>query len=239
MTREALKQALEALGKAKRQIVNARVAPHGCIEEAITAIKAALAKPVQPADKDAEIARLTACLKAANANAEKFERDWYLRGDEIEAIKVQPDNTSKLYEELRSIIDSGSESFTHKDAVQYLKDNLASEKWTPEDAAYRPGGLAQPEQNLSCKSTQARLAASWGYVKAQPKQEPVAWWDAKLGVFDEKHFDQLQPLYTSPPKRQPLTDAEIDEIELPPSGTATVRDMVRLIEAAHGIGDKT
>ena len=26
------------------------------------------------------------------------------------------------------------------------------------------------EQNLSCKSTQARLAASWGYVKAQPEQ---------------------------------------------------------------------
>ena len=28
----------------------------------------------------------------------------------------------------------------------------------------------QPEQNLNCKSTQARLAAAWGYVKAQPKQ---------------------------------------------------------------------
>ena len=42
MTREVLKLALEALGKAKRQVVNAHVAPHGCIEEAITAIKAAL-----------------------------------------------------------------------------------------------------------------------------------------------------------------------------------------------------
>jgi len=31
--------------------------------------------------------------------------------------------------------------------------------------------LAQPDQNLACKSTQARLAASWGYVKAQPDQE--------------------------------------------------------------------
>ena len=38
------------------------------------------------------------------------------------------------------------------------------------------------------------------------EQEPVAWWDAKLGVFDEKHFDQLQPLFTAPPRRQPLTD---------------------------------
>jgi len=44
------------------------------------------------------------------------------------AQPVQPDNTSKLYEELRSIIDSGSESFTHKDAVQYLKDMLAPQE---------------------------------------------------------------------------------------------------------------
>jgi len=31
----------------------------------------------------------------------------------------------RAYEELRSIIDGGSESFTHEDAVQYLKDKLA------------------------------------------------------------------------------------------------------------------
>ena len=43
--REALKLALEALGKAKRQIVHANVAPHGCIVDAITAIKEALAQP--------------------------------------------------------------------------------------------------------------------------------------------------------------------------------------------------
>jgi hypothetical protein len=38
------------------------------------------------------------------------------------------------------------------------------------------------------------------------------------------------------PERKPLTDEEIDELPLPPSGTATVRDIVRLIERAHGIG---
>ena len=43
---------------------------------------------VQIVDKKvAEIERLTACLKTANANAEKFEREWYLRGDEIEALR--------------------------------------------------------------------------------------------------------------------------------------------------------
>lgn len=37
------------------------------------------------------------------------------------------------------------------------------------------------------------------------------------------------------PKRKPLTDEEIDALPFPPSGTATLRDFVRIIEAAHGI----
>jgi len=57
--------------------------------------------------------------------------------------------------------------------------------------------------------------------------EPVGWWDAKIGFFEEKHFDQLQPLYTTPPAAQRqsarsawvhatewrgLTDEEIEDI---------------------------
>ena len=38
-----------------------------------------------------------------------------------------------------------------------------------------PKEQPQQEQNLNCKSVQARLATAWGYVKAQPQQEPVAW----------------------------------------------------------------
>ena len=38
-----------------------------------------------------------------------------------------------------------------------------------------PKEQPQPEQNLNCKSVQARLATAWGYVKAQSQQEPVAW----------------------------------------------------------------
>jgi len=30
------------------------------------------------------------------------------------------------------------------------------------------------------------------------EQYPVAWFDEKLGCFDEKHFDQLKPLYLHP-----------------------------------------
>lgn len=34
-----------------------------------------------------EIARLTQCLQKANAQAARFEREWYLRGDEIERLR--------------------------------------------------------------------------------------------------------------------------------------------------------
>lgn len=38
------------------------------------------------------------------------------------------------------------------------------------------------------------------------------------------------------PSRKPLTDEEINALELPPSG-CNFRDIVRVIERAHGIGD--
>ena len=36
----------------------------------------------------AEVERLTGCLKRANDQAEHFERHWYLRGDEVEALRA-------------------------------------------------------------------------------------------------------------------------------------------------------
>ena len=38
--------------------------------------------------QQAEIARLTAALATANANHEHFEREWYLRGDQIEDLQA-------------------------------------------------------------------------------------------------------------------------------------------------------
>ena len=37
----------------------------------------------------AEIARLTECLARANASSEKFEREWYLRGDVLDATEYR------------------------------------------------------------------------------------------------------------------------------------------------------
>lgn len=39
------------------------------------------------AAKDAEIARLTGCLERANAQAEHFEREWYLRGEVLDTAE--------------------------------------------------------------------------------------------------------------------------------------------------------
>ena len=41
-----------------------------------------------PASQQAEIDRLKACLKAANAQAEHFEREWYLCCDEVELLAL-------------------------------------------------------------------------------------------------------------------------------------------------------
>ena len=47
----------------------------------------------------AEGERLTAVVKAANAQAEHFERQWYLRGDEVEALRAD----AERWEHARSI----------------------------------------------------------------------------------------------------------------------------------------
>lgn len=41
-----------------------------------------------------KVQRLTAALVKANAQAEHFEREWYLRGDELERLKDQHATTS-------------------------------------------------------------------------------------------------------------------------------------------------
>lgn len=60
--------------------------------------------------------------------------------------------------------------------------------------------------------------------------------EAKLFAALKGEHAEVRALYTAPPKREPLTDEKINALELPPSGTATIRDMVRIIERAHGIG---
>lgn len=77
----------------------------------------------------------------------------------------------------------------------------------------------------------------------EPEQEPVAWMlmnDTQCHIMatDWKPEDsdgwKTAPLYTAPPARKSLTDEEIDNLELPPNG-GTMRELVRVVERAHGI----
>ena len=72
------------------------------------------------------------------------------------------------------------------------------------------------------------------------EQEPVAW--LSTDSIGERHLcfdkpldnDPVQPLYTSPPQRKPLTDEQIEQLE---QDTCAMEfpETVRAIEAAHGI----
>jgi hypothetical protein len=100
-----------------------------------------------------------------------------------------------------------------------------SEEWTPEDTAHRSGGLPM----------------------AQLEQEPVAWRirctdpmrDWVLMYRHPKTEEQflnmeIQPLYTTPPQRKPLTDEEIETYRHMIDWTAhwSYINFARAIEAA-------
>jgi hypothetical protein len=67
-----------------------------------------------------------------------------------------------------------------------------------------------------------KLVGWFGYSPAHD-----AWFHTNEGD------DDSIPLYKAPPQRKPLTDDEIEELDMETSGT--VHDFVRAIEAAHGI----
>ena len=54
-----------------------------------------------------EIERLTQALKKANDQAEHFEREWYLRGDEIERLRADAERYRWLEEHCTSENDNG------------------------------------------------------------------------------------------------------------------------------------
>ena len=88
-------------------------------------------------------------------------------------------------------------------------------------------------------------------AEPEQEQEPVAWmfdWD----VYDPTNlgpdFSQTKPndgktwtpLYTAPPRREPLSEEELDRLwREPMSADWEHREYARAIEAAHGIKENT
>ena len=66
-------------------------------------------------------------------------------------------------------------------------------------------------------------------------QEPVAWMhrvDEDITEFNDfQACPKCEPLYTHPKDWQGLSDDDIDSIDFPKSGTATIKDFTRIIEA--------
>ena len=57
----------------------------------------------------------------------------------------------------------------------------------------------------------------------------------KSSFFEKRHYAIIALREAlAEPARKPLTDEEIDNLELPPNG-CTMRELVRAIERAHGI----
>jgi hypothetical protein len=115
-----------------------------------------------------------------------------------------------------------------------------SEQWSPKDTAYRPGGLAQPEQEPVAWMWRCKPYCNWPEWSVSLKRP------ADSGCDGHKRTEGYEdvPLYTSPPQSKPLTD-EVIWLEYqrfwpfhPAEEPTLAKDIVkfaRAIEAAHGI----
>lgn len=102
--------------------------------------------------------------------------------------------------------------------------------------------LAQPEA-LAPEREFIRLwyenIELWKVHAKEPEQEPVAWMNESGGCFlsdGNKYSDLWTPLYTAPPKREPLSDDEMRAIwKEGIRGEIPFVEIGRAIEKAHGI----
>lgn len=72
--------------------------------------------------------RLSECLRLANSNAEYFERQWYLRGDALEAAERDAAN-------LRNAVEDAAEEWARYVEVDYAPTSLVPHMLTAFDHA--------------------------------------------------------------------------------------------------------
>jgi hypothetical protein len=95
------------------------------------------------------------------------------------------------------------------------------------------GDLLPEEYMQLMKETKELLA------QPETEQEPVAWGYKKRVTYkpEGSEEEEIIPLYTAPPKREPLSDETIAKLwgESYSGTTQMVRNFARAIEKAHGI----
>ena len=90
-------------------------------------------------EQAAEIERLTECLKKANAQTEHFEREWYLRGDEIERLRAELESCTQYLKDDETVAECIERNRRDADAaVELLRQARAERK--PEFALELPDG---------------------------------------------------------------------------------------------------
>ena len=214
--------------------------------DSLNALYANMAQPVQPAHAPtySELDRIASDLQALCDQ----------QALRLGALEAQPEQVPTNW----SVYNSGAEvagGLTFTEAWDYLTPERlarqwcavcvvdetnqpiakpAQERWSQEDTAYRPSGLAQPEQ------------------------EPVGWLDSNDQLADFMHKDLKAehdkrgsstprvfyiPVYTSLPQRQPLTEFQRmqiigQEFPLPLVQSIVIQKIdavCQAIEAAHDI----
>ena len=94
----------------------------------------------------AEVERLTAVVKAANAQAEHFERQWYLRGDEVEALRADAQAVAALLPGPYYMDPPDGGSVTVIEQLRRMAADAARYRWIKRGASFReerdmgPGG---------------------------------------------------------------------------------------------------
>lgn len=128
-------------------------------------------------EADGEIERLRVCLSKANEQAEHFEREWYLRGDELEQLRAELaasrhelEGAKKAANAQARLIDSLEQQRAHLNAQrdQWIeaRDTLDSERaanarLTEELAASRECEARMRALAESAIKTRSRDVSDW------------------------------------------------------------------------------
>ena len=145
-----------------------------------------------------------------------------------------------------------------RELLQRVLDGDANRHWTISSRLYKKieEVLAQPEQDniqylldqvARLTAENAMLKEKWSTPKPEQEQQPEAWIivnketgyrtqvsDLTPLLYHREIFEVI-PLYTAPPKREPLSDEAIAKLWANKS-PANEFECVRLVEKAHGIG---
>jgi len=132
--------------------------------------------------------------------------------------------------------------------VEERKANWAEDKaLAKRNALEEADRIRKAEEEGRCwacgqKSEQEPVAWMYDFLNTDNREEVIRNWVTQdLSDIDREKGFNVRPLYTTPPQRKPLTINEVEQILAQHSYAIhgdRARYIVRMTEAAHGIGEK-